>query len=69
VNTDLAIELSALSYHDITTQVPSSVHLVVPLEALRLARQRKRVQYGELLHCARLLRVESPMSPYLQAIE
>lgn len=121
---------SALSYHDITTQIPSSVHLAVPrdsyyriklsipvtvyrfdpktfheglethriagmplkiygvartvvdcfkfrnklgldvaLEALRLARQRKRVQNRELLRYARLLRVEKPMSPYLQAIE
>ncbi len=43
--------------------------LDIPLEALRLARQRKRVQNRELLHYARLLRVENPMSPYLQAIE
>lgn len=122
--------ISALAYHGITTQNPSSVHLAVPrgsyhgitlsipvtvyrfdpktfdkgletqhigdmtvkiysaarsvvdcfkfrnklgldvaLEALRLARQRKRVQNRELLHFARLLRVEKPMSPYLQAIE
>jgi predicted transcriptional regulator of viral defense system len=122
--------ISALSYHGITTQIPSSIHLAVPrgsyhgiklsmpvtvyrfnpktfnegletpriggmplkiysaartvvdcfkfrnklgldvsLEALRLARQRKRVQNRELLHYARLLRVEKPMSPYLQAIE
>jgi predicted transcriptional regulator of viral defense system len=122
--------ISALSYHDITTQIPSSVHLAVPrgsyhgiklpvpvtvyrfdprtfsaglerhevggiplkiysaartvvdcfkfrnkigldvaVEALRLARQRKRVQNRELLRYARLLRVEKPMSPYLQAIE
>jgi predicted transcriptional regulator of viral defense system len=122
--------ISALSYHNITTQIPSSVHLAVPrgsyhyiklsmpvtlyrfnpktfneglethhiggmplkiysaartvvdcfkfrnklgldipLEALRLARQRKRVQNRDLLHYARLLRVENPMSPYLQAIE
>ena len=122
--------ISALSYHDITTQIPSSVHLAVPrgsyhgirlpipvtvyrfdpktfnkglethrmggmplkiygaarsvvdcfkfrnklgmdvaLEALRLARQRKRVQNKDLLHYARLLRVENPMSPYLHAIE
>jgi predicted transcriptional regulator of viral defense system len=122
--------ISALSYHDITTQIPSAVHLAVPrgsyhgitlsipvtvyrfdpktfdkgletqriggmpvkvysaarsvvdcfrfrnklgldvaLEALRLARQRKRVQNRELLHYARLLRVEKPLSPYLQAIE
>jgi predicted transcriptional regulator of viral defense system len=122
--------VSALSYHNITTQIPSSVHLAVPrgsyhyiklsmpvtlyrfnaktfneglethqmggmplkiygvartvadcfkfrnklgldipLEALRLARQRKRVQNRDLLQYARLLRVENPMSPYLQAIE
>jgi predicted transcriptional regulator of viral defense system len=122
--------ISALSYHDITTQIPSSVHLAVPrgnyhsvklsmpvtvyrfdsktfneglethhiggmpikiynaaravvdcfkfrnkigldvpLEALRLSRQRKHVQNREFLHYARLLRVEKPMSPYLQAIE
>ena len=122
--------ISALAYHDITTQIPSTVHLAVPrgsyhgitlsipvtvyrfdpktfdkgletqrvggmpvkiysaarsvvdcfkfrnklgldvaLEALRLARRRKRVQNSELLRYARLLRVEKPMSPYLQAIE
>lgn len=122
--------ISALAYHNITTQIPSTVHLAVrrgsyhgitlsipvtvyrfdpktfekglethriggmpvkiysaarsvvdcfkfrnklgldvALEALRLARQRKRVQNRELLHYARLLRVEKPMSPYLQAIE
>jgi predicted transcriptional regulator of viral defense system len=122
--------LSALSYHGITTQVPSSVHLAVPrgsyhaitlpmpvtvhrfdpktfseglethridttpiniygvartvvdcfkfrnklgldvaVEALQLARQRKRVQNRELLHYARLLRVATPMTPYLQAVE
>lgn len=121
--------ISALSYHGITTQIPSSVHLAVPrgsyhriklsmpvtvyrfdpktvkeglethriggmplkvygvartvvdcfkfrnklglevaLEALRLARQRKRVQNRELLRYAKLLRVEKLMSPYLHAI-
>lgn len=122
--------ISALAYHQLTTQIPSSVHLAVPrgsyhriklsvpvtvyrfdsktfddglemhlvggmplkiyspartvvdcfkfrnkigldvvLEALRLARQRKRVQNRVLLRYARLLRVEKPMSPFLQAIE
>ena len=114
--------ISALSYHGITTQIPSSsyhriklsipvtmyrfdpktfkdglethriggmplkvygiartvvdcfkfrnkIGLDVALEALRLARQRKRVQNRDLLRYARLLRVEKPMSPYLQAIE
>lgn len=122
--------ISALSYYEITTQVPSTVHLAVPrgsyhriklsvpvtvyrfdsktfdnglevhgiggmplriysaartvvdcfkfrnkigldvaLEALRLARQRKRIQNRELLRYARLLRVEKPIAPYLQAIE
>lgn len=121
--------ISALSYHDITTQIPSSVHLAVPrgsyhgikmpmpvtvyrfdpktfheglethhisktpvkiysaaravvdcfkfrnklgldvaLEALRLGRQRKHLQNRQLLKYARPLRVENPMSPYLQAI-
>jgi len=122
--------ISALSYHGITTQIPSAVSLAVPrgsyhrikmsipvtvyrfdpktfleglethriggmplkiysvartvvdcfkfrnkvgldiaLEALRLARQRKKLQNRELLRHARLLRVEKPMTPYLQAIE
>lgn len=122
--------ISALSYHDITTQVPSSVHLAVPrgsyhgiklsipvtvhqfnkktfnegletqriggmplriysaartvvdcfkfrnklgldvaIEGLRLARQRNRIQNRELLHFARMLRVERAMTPYLQAVE
>jgi predicted transcriptional regulator of viral defense system len=122
--------ISALSYHEITTQIPSAVHLAVPrgnyhriklsmpvtvyrfdpktfseglethrvggipvkiynvartvadcfkfrnkigldvaIEALRLARQRKRVQNRELLRYARLLRVEKTITPYLQAIE
>jgi hypothetical protein len=43
--------------------------LDVAIEALRQARQRKRVQNRELLHYALMLRVEKPMSPYLQAIE
>jgi predicted transcriptional regulator of viral defense system len=122
--------ISALSYHGITTQIPSAVSLAVPrgsyhrikmsipvtvyrfdpktfpdglethriggmpikiygvartvvdcfkfrnkigldiaLEALRLARQRKKLQNREILHYARLLRVERPLTPYLQAIE
>ena len=43
--------------------------LDIALEALRLARQRNRVQNRELLHVARLLRVERAMTPYLQAVE
>jgi predicted transcriptional regulator of viral defense system len=122
--------ISALSYHEITTQIPSSVHLAVPrghyhriklsmpvtvyrfdaktfsegfethrvggmpvkiynpprtvadcfkfrnkigldvaIEALRLARQHKRLQNRELLRYAKLLRVEKVITPYLQAIE
>src|SRR5512146_2040322 len=121
--------ISALSYHGITTQIPSSVHIAVPRgsyhriklsipvtvyrfdpktfseglethriggmqlkiysaartvvdcfkfrnklgadvapEALRLARQRQRVHIRDLLHNARPLPVESPMSPYLFSI-
>ena len=47
----------------------TKIGLDVALEALRMARQRKRVETRGLLHYARLLRVENPMSPYLQAIE
>ena len=47
----------------------NKIGLDVAIEALRLARQRKRAQNRELLHFARLLRVENAMSPYLQAIE
>jgi hypothetical protein len=43
--------------------------LDVAIEALRLARQRQRLQNRELLPFARVLRVEKPLSPYLQAIE
>jgi hypothetical protein len=43
--------------------------LDVALEALRLARQRNRIQNRELLYFARLLRVEGTMTPYLQAVE
>lgn len=47
----------------------NKICLDVAPEALRLARQRKRVQNRELLHYARLLRVANLLSPYLQAIE
>jgi hypothetical protein len=47
----------------------NKVGIDVALEALRLARQRKRIQNRELLRYARLLRVEKTISPYLQAIE
>lgn len=122
--------ISALAFHNITTQIPAVVHLAVPrgkyhrlnlaplpvrvyrfdpktfeagletheldgarikvynparsvvdsfkfrnkvgldvaLEALRLARARKRVSNRELLHYARLLRVERPIRPYLEAL-
>ena len=53
-------ETDGHAHRDSTTQLPSKRWL---------ARQRKRVQNRELLHYARLLRVEKPMSPYLQAIE
>lgn len=47
----------------------NKIGLDVAIEALRLARQRKRVQNHELLRYAKLLRVEKPISPYIQAIE
>ena len=42
--------------------------LDVALEALRLARERKRIQNRELTRFARLLRVDGPMRPYMQAL-
>jgi predicted transcriptional regulator of viral defense system len=122
--------ISALAFHNITTQIPAVVHLAVPrgsyhrlkldplpvqvyrfdpktfeagleshdldgatlriynasrtvadcfkfrnkigldvaLEALRLARQRKKASNRDLLHFARALRVERAMQPYLQAL-
>jgi len=47
----------------------NKIGLDVAMEALRLARQRKRVQNRELLRYAKLLRVEKTITPYLQAIE
>jgi predicted transcriptional regulator of viral defense system len=46
----------------------NKVGLDVALEALRLARTRKRVSNRELLHYARLLRMERPIRPYLEAL-
>lgn len=43
----------------------NKIGLDVALEALRLARERKRVSNRELLHYARLLRMERVMQPYL----
>lgn len=45
----------------------NKIGLDVALEALRLARERKRVTNRELLHYARLLRMERVMQPYLHA--
>ncbi len=46
----------------------NKIGLDVALEALRLARERKKVSTRELLHYARLLRVERLMQPYLQIL-
>lgn len=47
----------------------NKIGLDVALEALRLARQRRRLQNRELLRYAKLLRVEKVISPFLQAVE
>ena len=121
--------ISALSFHDITTQVPHEVHIALPrgarsprldhppvrvfrltgraysegvethsvggvavriyspektvadcfkfrgkigldvaVEALRLARERKRISVRSLLRYARVCRVERVMMPYLEAL-
>jgi predicted transcriptional regulator of viral defense system len=47
----------------------NKIGLDVALEALRLARERKKVSLRELAEIARLLRVERTLTPYLQALE
>jgi hypothetical protein len=46
----------------------NKIGLDVALEALRLGRERNQLQNRELLHFARLLRVEGAMRPYVQAL-
>ena len=46
----------------------NTIGLDVALEALRLARERKKISNRDLLHYARLLRVERTLQPYLQAL-
>ncbi|MEO7207218.1 MAG: type IV toxin-antitoxin system AbiEi family antitoxin domain-containing protein [Steroidobacteraceae bacterium] len=42
--------------------------LDVAIEALRLARTRKRISNREVLQCARLLRQDRIMAPYLESV-
>jgi Transcriptional regulator, AbiEi antitoxin len=42
--------------------------LDVAIEALRFARDRKRISNREVLHFARLLRQDRVMSPYLESV-
>lgn len=44
------------------------IGLDVALEALRLARQRKKVSSRDLIHFAELLRVQRVLQPYLEAL-
>lgn len=46
----------------------NKIGIDVAVEALRLARERKRVTPRALLHYARLCRVERVMRPYLEAL-
>lgn len=46
----------------------NKIGLDVAIEALKLARESKRVSIRELLYYARLCRVEKVMMPYLEAI-
>ena len=46
----------------------NKVGLDVAVEALHLARERKRLSNRELLHYGRLLRVERVLQPYIQAL-
>ena len=45
----------------------NKIGLDVALEALKLYRQRKRFKVDELMHFARICRVEKVMRPYLEA--
>jgi len=45
----------------------NKIGLDVVLEALKLYRQRKRLKVDELMHFARICRVEKVMRPYLEA--
>ncbi|MDQ5988416.1 MAG: hypothetical protein CSYNP_04176 [Syntrophus sp. SKADARSKE-3] len=45
----------------------NKIGMDVVLEALKLYRQRKRVEIDRLIHYARLCRVEKVMRPYLEA--
>ena len=46
----------------------NKVGLDVAIESLRLAREQKKSSIKELVSCARVLRVERVMQPYLQSI-
>jgi predicted transcriptional regulator of viral defense system len=46
----------------------NKIGLDVAIEALRLARERKKLSARDLLQYARLLRVEKTLQPYLQAL-
>lgn len=46
----------------------NKIGLDVAVEALRSARERKRLSNRDILHIARLLRQERAMAPYLEAI-
>ena len=46
----------------------NKIGLDIAVEALQLARERKKASNRELLHFARTLRVERTMQPYLQAV-
>jgi len=46
----------------------NKIGLDVVLEALKFYRQRKRLKVDELMHYARVCRVEKVMRPYLEAI-
>lgn len=46
----------------------NKIGMDIALEALRLVRERRKASTRELLHYARLLRVERTLQPYLQAL-
>ncbi len=69
--------ISALSFHDLTTQIPHYIYLAllrgteaprVDYPALRLYFERKPVKVDELMHYAAVCRLSKVMRPYVEAL-
>jgi hypothetical protein len=52
----------------IVSSIETSSGWNVAIEALRFARDRKRISNREILHFAQLLRQDRVMAPYLESV-